>query len=988
MNDPNVKQKAVIEQLDGVCVVDAGAGTGKTFTITKRYLNILSQEDVNLDDILLVTFTRNAASSLKEKVISVVDSSIKDKVLDAPICSFDAYCSKLVFNHGLNAPKFLGLKGCNLSSYKLITEDVILRKIFSHFFNEFLVLNEEKYADILSVVSSSSSVLKLIEELISKGIYPTSTGWFLDGGNKVLGDWDGFCEKISKFNSPVQMKTKVGDSEILKFFNSAIKNREYLKSDLPLDFDSGNVLSEDVLMTAFKDPFVLKLEDFIHDIYLKYIEFMCRENYMTFSLNAMYAFLILYFDKKVRDENSFEYVMIDEFQDTNEMQFMLILLLLKSDNLCVVGDWKQGIYGFRNASITNITHFKDKFSYFAELLNSDGVSRVNFSKDTLTSRYFDLDFSINYRSSQKILDFSNGALTLPASSTEKVELNSGFDVVKLETGVPSYDEFSEIGFLQSDSREEEIDSILDKISSLVGRSEISDLKHGGSRLIRYSDIAILSRNRTFGLDILKRAEELGCPCVYDGGIYLFLEEPSILLLAWIKLMLNLDCRSSWITILEKENLSFLEIEEVIVSKNYPTKILEYRNHLLKNRKLIAYVVDDIFKKYGFNDSISNSIVLVLDNLFNSTLMSLSDVVIFIEDCIKNNSTFNVEISNSSNCVKIQTIHGSKGLEYPIVFIVNCNVKNFPSNIPNTDRLVYSPVCGVRCKKEFDSDLGYIFDSWKSNLVTFKLFSDLDEERRLMYVAITRAMFSVYFTAFKPSTFFTELAGSSGGDVVVVDSSINAIPMESNLNTDSPMENGDIFQKKKLKNNFKFKFELVYDECFSDDLKIKSSSSKFGGRVISAHALMNNFVVPKVGRGKSFGNEIHRLAFRHILGLPNSNIGKDYVSDYYNIKKYVESLGDCKRFAEEDCMLKLSDDIYVRGIIDSVFVYSEKVVCVDWKSDLDKINLAEYRKQLSVYYWVLKDRFKGLDVEVCVFWTNSGEVSVISPLSVSELLDLV
>ena len=85
----------------------------------------------------------------------------------------------------------------------------------------------------------------------------------------------------------------------------------------------------------------------------------------------MFSFLILYHDEEVRKQYSFDYVMVDEFQDTNEMQFLFLLLLLKKSNLCVVGDWKQGIYGFRNAAISNITEFPSKIVTYKNVLNAD-----------------------------------------------------------------------------------------------------------------------------------------------------------------------------------------------------------------------------------------------------------------------------------------------------------------------------------------------------------------------------------------------------------------------------------------------------------------------------------------------------------------------------------------------------------------------------------------------------------------------------------------
>ncbi len=113
----NVKQLSVINQTEGIYIVDAGAGTGKTYTITQRYLNILDK-GINPSDILLVTFTRNAAINMKEKVISKANPNKTAEIIEAPIQNFDSFCFKIVSKHGLNAPKILGIND-NLCGYKL-----------------------------------------------------------------------------------------------------------------------------------------------------------------------------------------------------------------------------------------------------------------------------------------------------------------------------------------------------------------------------------------------------------------------------------------------------------------------------------------------------------------------------------------------------------------------------------------------------------------------------------------------------------------------------------------------------------------------------------------------------------------------------------------------------------------------------------------------------------------------------------------------------
>jgi ATP-dependent exoDNAse (exonuclease V) beta subunit len=588
------------------------------------------------------------------------------------------------------------------------------------------------------------------------------------------------------------------------------------------------------------------------------------------------------------------------------------------------------------------------------MIEADGVSRIGFDYSNVCVEK--LDFDVNYRSAQKVLDFSIASLDLPGSSCEVGSVSCVGDVVELSSGNPDFDEFSDIEFVKADSRENEINFILHKINSIVGSKMIADSKTGGSRLVKYSDIAILSRTRTFGLDILKKCEEAGCPAVYDGGIYLFLEEASIVLLAWAKLILDVDCRSSWITILEKENLPYLEIERIINDKSYPSEMIEFRNHLLGNRRVISYIVDEVFRKYGFNDEISNQIVLILDNLFNSTLISLSDLVVFIEECITNNSDFRVEISNCIDSVKIQTIHGSKGLEYPIVFVVNCNLANFPMNSRGSLKLFYDKSCGIRCKDEFSSEHNYIFDSWKSDLLSYKLNSDYDEERRLMYVAVTRAMFDVYITSYRPSTFFTEFSCSEFMD---------------------------------LSDNFKYnlKFPKQISDNFDTELKISDFDDKGISKTVSAHNVMGEITVSGGGRGMNFGNTIHNLAFRYVTKLKISKVDKIFEKDFNNVKTFVDSLLFSNVWGEENCLLKLSDLVLVSGIVDCVFELDDKILIVDWKTDVSKENIYEYRKQLSIYYHVLVESFDK-PIETCIFWTYFGESEKIEPMSLNELGDLI
>lgn len=155
----------------------------------------------------------------------------------------------------------------------------------------------------------------------------------------------------------------------------------------------------------------------MHDVYYEYIKKSIIDNRLTFNLVAIMALTVLYTKQSVRERNSFRYLMVDEFQDTNANQLMISLMILSEPNLCVVGDWKQGIYGFRYVSIENITKFEEKAVEYRRFLNEDGNKRVRFS----IPEEIKLPLDMNYRSSQKIIDLAYQCICLEGSNDEKID---------------------------------------------------------------------------------------------------------------------------------------------------------------------------------------------------------------------------------------------------------------------------------------------------------------------------------------------------------------------------------------------------------------------------------------------------------------------------------------------------------------------------------------------------------------------------------------
>lgn len=136
---------------------------------------------------------------------------------------------------------------------------------------------------------------------------------------------------------------------------------------------------------------------------------------LTFGLTACFAFVILYSNKEVRQDVAFDYLTVDEFQDTNTLQLMIAMMVLRKPNMCAVGDWRQGIYGFRYVSVENILDFAGRLRALRRVLNDDGNLRVPYQVPQSSDDIALLPLKVSYRSSKAVIHNSYLALTLKAS---------------------------------------------------------------------------------------------------------------------------------------------------------------------------------------------------------------------------------------------------------------------------------------------------------------------------------------------------------------------------------------------------------------------------------------------------------------------------------------------------------------------------------------------------------------------------------------------
>lgn len=600
----NERQREAAEKIEGALLILAGAGSGKTRTITYRIAHMVKEVGISPYKILAVTFTNKAAKEMKERVEDLVGEEAK-RVM---ISTFHSFGLRLLRVYGDR----LGYNS-NFTIYDTDDQKRVVKNIMKD-----LVIKDKSLKESLVV----SIISKLKEDEISPDEY----------------------ENTEKYNENGKII-----AEIYRRYNSA------LKSNNAMDFS-------DILVNTNR---ILEIPDVLN---------------------------------KVQDK--FQYIMVDEYQDTNNIQYKIVNKIAKKyGNICVVGDENQSIYGFRGANIQNI---------------------LNFEKDYPDATVVKLEE--NYRSTSVILDAANAVIKNNSSARDKKlwTKKSVGEKITLESC--------------SDGREE--------ASYVVG-----EIIRGKAKGNKYRDFTILYRTNAQSRMFEEKLLRENIPYKIFGGTQFYQRAEIKDVVAYLSVINNLEDNLNLTRILNvpkrkigdktlekisdfaKENgLSLFKtlgrVEEISgLSANLKITILNFYKMMMEFIELsegagVSELFDTIMKEINYNDylianyedyetrkenieELKNSIVELEKVVENLTLRE------YLENISLISATDNLE--EEKDYVKLMTIHNSKGLEFPIVFVVGMEEGLFPGS-----------------RAEFDSN-------------------ELEEERRLCYVAITRAEEKLYMT---------------------------------------------------------------------------------------------------------------------------------------------------------------------------------------------------------------------------------------------------
>lgn len=584
--------------------------------------------------------------------------------------------------------------------------------------------------EILMMTFTNASAREMkdrIEKLVGSNQRGLTCGTFHHVGVRV----------VRKYASLVGLKTTftiMDDDDVKALMKVARASVDPKKENILLPKD--RLIKEVISLSINKGvPILTVLENQFSDhvgvaeelklIAQEYMRLKIKNNVVDFDDILLYWKLIMEKDAVVRKQlqNQFRFVLVDEFQDVNYIQQQIVNLLVGEEkNIMVVGDPNQSIYGWRGADISNILSFKDRF---------EGC------------RLYEVAF--NYRSKSGILDLANSSIQ---NNKERFEL-----LLKPKRGegkAPSIVKFPD--------STTEASYIVGKIKELIAEG------------VDLHDIAILYRNHFFAKDIELELTKQGVPYELRSGMKFFEKKHIKDMIAFLRMQFNMSDELAWArtlgqlegvgaktlrTILDRLIVEDSDVRDMVrTTTNFSfvkrgkaafesfmgmmRKSLEMDNvQELMNLFLVEHY--EGYMKLAYEDYSDR-----LDDVrsFIDYSFKYNDLETFLEDLSLLEEVYakedQVEAKRDESKIVLTTIHRSKGLEFKYVFLLGCNQDKFPS-----------------VKATYDE-------------------SYLEEERRLFYVAVTRAeeeltvsyLTSEYSYAerervlMKPSMFLLELEQSS------------------------------------------------------------------------------------------------------------------------------------------------------------------------------------------------------------------------------------
>ena len=981
-------------------IVSAGAGSGKTAVLSERVIRKL-KDGIDIRNILMLTFTNEAAGEMANRIRKKIKKAGLTSQLEfldqAYITTFDAFALSLVkkYHYVLNIDKSIDIIDSSIIDLKRneFLEEIFLSlyeakdEKFLKLIGDFTTRDDEVIKKAILSINKNLDLKYDKEDYIDNYVNNFYNNKYIE---QLFAEYFNYLKKISLEleDSVLILENFMDSSSYENIYNSLSKlfrpnsyNDLYKNNNIILPrftkVDSSGISVKENIQELFKElnELVIYSEDELKNNYFctrDYVEVILKiikmldekislykkeHNSYEFTDIAKMAISIVKDNEDVRLElkDKFNEIMIDEYQDTNDLQETFIKLL-ENDNVYMVGDIKQSIYRFRNA---NPLIFKDKYDRYS--INNSGKK---------------IDLLKNFRSREEVLYNINEIFApLMTQDIGGINYKESHAMVYgnkayIEKGANDYNNYLDILTYNNEDKKytnDEIEAFIiakDIKKKIEEKYLVFDFDKECNRDVTYNDFCIIL-DRGSKMSLFKKVfEYLDIPMEVYKDNNLIEENDIFIIKNIIGLILSIKdgiynknlkyyftsvARSYIGNLCDNEIFKCFEENKIfktdIYNKCYEiSKDIDIMTpNILLKRIIKDFDFYDKFILVGNVDAAIKRINYLLELSKNAENLGFSiiDFSNYLNEMIDSDQEIKYkEAKSNSISVKIMNIHKSKGLEFPI-----CYFAGFPKTFNISD---------LKNKFMFDNKYGILTPFYKEGIgETFVktlvknnyYLNEVAEKIRLFYVALTRAkekmimvmpniedkkyvkdeisfMDGIKFRSFYD--FIKSISGNLAKYMISID--LNNVGVTKDYEFSKSLS-------KNMVNNEEANMLFIEDEIPFIEIE-KKHASKTIKEILSVSD----------EKTLEFGVKIHELL--ELTDFKNANTDNKYVNHLLNTFDF----NSAKIYQELEFSYEL-DDVLYHGIIDLMLEYEDKIFIIDYK--LKNIDDENYIKQLNVYYNYVK-----------------------------------
>ena len=981
-NSLNDAQKKAVDTTEGAVLVVAGPGSGKTELLAIRIGKILEQNHASPSQILCLTFTDNAAINMRERLNSLIGAD----AYRVGIFTFHSFCNYIIGRYPeyfYNAAHFtLANDIIRASILESIFKSLPHKHVFASFHptEGYVYLRDvrDRIKHIKSGGYTSKEFAHIIAalskeyEVINRALIKYPEGRM---GIKRLGE---FAPLVTELDD-IKNATSTLLTKTLK--EALVHAEEVGKTETLSKWKKKYCVVDEDDKVVLKDSHNLPKLEALVELYTAYEVKMHGDGFYDYDDMIIDVAHTLKENTILRNEieEQYQYILIDEFQDTNEAQMNVVRAITSSPhhenrpNVLVVGDDDQAIYKFQGAEVSHIINFREK--------GYDNVETVVLDK--------------NYRSTEDVLTLARGVIT-----QGKDRLENYFEDISKELTVANKD------LPKGNITIKNFDSDIEEYTNVA-----STIKKALVEGVSPEDIAVLSRGHRELKALLPYLDREKIPYEYIKKANVF-DEPHIAQLItvckYLSSVLSYEHTADYLlpgilsypfwnikraelfllaSIAKKQNISFLEAAEKSESKSLQKcseSILEL--HAESHATPLPHLLEIFMEKSGFKEYYFGK--KVLKERPNTYVYFLASLKTFIEALREHKEGENITakdvgpfvdlhtqhdislISNSlytksAHAIALMTAHASKGLEFATVHIIGAHDAIW-TKAPRTNKAPLPSVLAPLLTPAGDNEDDFI---------------------RLLYVAVTRAKHTLHISSHADMVrYLGKHKGDDEGDdkkEMDIESHENALGIVS-----APFQDDEWAVLQSLVKNYKMPVTHVSNFLnvieggplyFIEQNLLRFpqpmiASAVFGSAIHKAieelvtYPKYNAGVVPKLEHLTSiFTRELSRGRLPQKEYLKQLTRGEKVLEEYYTKRKsFFTPEDEIEVDMKEEGVIV--DGAHLTGKLDFMRISKGGYEVVDWKSgdsftswddltglsDYEKIKVHKYKIQLIVYKLLLEN----------------------------------